>query len=138
MRRQSRVILDEVRRQFVPLTPEEWVRQHLIKYLIEDRGVPLAMVAVEKSFRFGDFLRRADVVVHNRRFEPVLVAECKATTVPVSQASFNQIGRYNIALRAAHMLITNGLKHYCCRVDFRSQACTFLNEIPSFAGLVTY
>ena len=133
--RDSRQILDEVRRQFVPLTPEEWVRQHLVRYLIEERGVPTGLVEVEKSFRFGNYQRRADVVVKNRRYEHVLVAECKAPSVRLGQNSFNQIGRYNLVLRACYMLVTNGMEHYCCRVDFDRQSSTFLSGIPSFSTL---
>ena len=112
------------------------MRQHLVRYLIEDRGVPVAFLAVEKSFRFGKYLRRADVVVHNRSLEPVLVAECKATSVPVSQASCDQVGRYNLVLQAGYILVTNGMEHYCCRVDIQHRKCTFLDEIPTFVRLI--
>ncbi len=129
------MILDTVRQKFVRLTPEEWVRQHLVRYLVSEKRVPPSLVAVEMGFEYEGLRRRADVVIHNRRAEVVLMAECKAPDVPVAQTAFDQIGRYNLVVRARYLLVTNGLEHYSCRVDFRSRTYTFLQDIPAFHSL---
>ena len=130
------IILDPVRRRFVPLTPEEWVRQHFVQYLINDRDVPAALIALEMPFPYQDRYYRADIVVHNRATQPVLVAECKRPSVRVDQRAFDQIGIYNTVIQAAYLVITNGIDHYCCVVDHERQTVEFLDEIPHFDLLV--
>lgn len=134
-REEKPFILDPVRRRFVPLTPEEWVRQHFVQYLISDRGVPAALVALEMPFPYQDRYYRADVVVHDRLMRPTLIAECKRPSVQVDQRTFDQIGVYNTVIRAAYLVITNGMHHYCCSVDHAGQEVEFLNEIPHFEHL---
>ena len=132
---ETQMIYDPLRRQYVKLTPEEWVRQHFVQYLIQDRGYPGGLVAVEHAFTFRKMSRRADVVAHDRSGAVVLVAECKAPAVGVTQRAFDQIGRYNVVLQARHLAVTNGREHFCCRVDLTTGACTFLNEIPHFSEI---
>ena len=129
------VILDTLRQKFVRLTPEEWVRQHLVRYLVSEKGVPPSLVALEMGFQYEGLRRRADVVVYNRQARAVLMAECKAPSVSLTQSAFDQIGRYNLKVRARYLLVTNGLVHYSCRVDFRAQSYTFLQDIPEFHSL---
>lgn len=129
------MILDAVRQKFVRLTPEEWVRQHLVRYLVSEKDVPPSLIAVEMGIQYEGLRRRADVVVHNRQAEAVLMAECKAPEVPLAQTAFDQIGRYNLVVGARYLLVTNGLAHYSCRVDFRAQSYTFLQDIPAFHSL---
>jgi hypothetical protein len=129
------VIFDPVRRRWVRLTPEEWVRQHLVQYLIQDRGVPKGLLAVEKAFPYRGRRWRADVVAHDRRNgQPLLVAECKAPEVEISQEPFDQAARYNRTAGAAVLVVTNGLEHYCCR---RAEgAYRFLDYLPRYEELM--
>lgn len=122
-----------MRRQWVRLTPEEWVRQHLMQYLIQDRGVPAGLLAVEKAFPHQGRRWRADVVAHDRRSgRPLLVAECKAPEVEISQETFDQVARYNRTAGARVLVVTNGLAHYCCRRDAETGAYRFLDHLPRY------
>lgn len=128
-------IFDEIRRQFYVLTPEEWVRQHLIRYLIEERSFPKSLIAVEKGLRLNGLQKRMDVLVYDRSGQPLLMAECKAPEVKIDQSVFEQIGRYNIQMKLPYLLVSNGLKHYCAKVDFDSSEIHFLEEIPLYEEL---
>lgn len=125
-------ILDMVRRKWVRLTPEEWVRQHLLRYLAE-LGYPTGLTAVEKGFDYLGATWRADIVVVDRQQRPLLLAECKAPSVPVDQTTFDQLARYNTVVQARALLATNGLRHYCCVLGDDGYA--FLEAIPSFTNL---
>ncbi len=127
-----RDIFDPVRRQFVRLTPEEWVRQHFLEYLSRSCGYPVALMAVEKGFQFQQMARRADIVVHDRRGRPFLMVECKAPGIPISQSTFDQVSRYNRVVKARFLIVTNGLKHYCWTVEDASYR--FLDGPPPFAA----
>ena len=131
------VILDRVRQRFVPLTPEEWVRQHLIQYLIEALDVPQGFIAVEAPIPMHDRYYRADIVVYDRKMRTVLIAECKNPSVKIKQDVFNQIGRYNTVCKAPYLLVTNGLQHHCCMVDHKNREFRFLNELPSYRTMIT-
>ena len=133
----SVVILDRVRQRFVPLTPEEWVRQHLIQYLVEDLDVPKGFIALEASIPAHDRNYRADVVVYDRNMQPVLIAECKNPSVKIKQDVFDQIGLYNTVCKAPYLLVTNGLQHYCCRVDHKNRESRFTNELPSYQKMIS-
>jgi hypothetical protein len=110
-------IFDRSRGRYVLLTPEEWVRQHLVRFLADHRGYPEALIAVEKEVDVCGLRQRFDVVCHDRRATPCLVAECKAPSVALTQATFEQAFRYNLALAARHVLITNGHVHLCGEVS---------------------
>lgn len=127
-------VFDAVRRTWVRLTPEEWVRQHLLGYL-KDQGYPVGLTAVEKGFAYEGRTWRADAIVFDRTHKPLLLAECKAPEVPVNQAVFDQLARYNVTVRARCLLATNGLVHYCCVLDPDGGGYRFLDGIPSFADL---
>lgn len=126
------VVLDPVRRKWVRLTPEEWVRQHLLRYLAE-LGYPPGLTAVEKGFAYLGATWRADVAVYDRTRHPLLLAECKAPGVPVGQATFDQLARYNVVVRARALLATNGLVHYCCVSG--PEGYRFLDAIPRHEAL---
>lgn len=126
------LVLDPVRRKWVRLTPEEWVRQHLLRYLA-DLGYPPGLTAVEKAFEHLDRAWRADVAVYDRQRRPLLLAECKAPEVPVTQATFDQLARYNAVLQARLLLATNGHTTYCCRRG--PEGYHFLEAIPPRATL---
>ncbi len=129
-------IFDPLRRKYVRLTPEEWVRQHFAQFLIRERGVPAGLLAVEKAFTYQGMARRADLVAHDRQGRPLLMAECKAPEVPISQATFDQVARYNKVLAAPYLVVTNGLKHYCCRIRRAEGTYRFLSELPAYADLL--
>lgn len=129
------LILDRVRRRFVRLTPEEWVRQHLVRTLVEHLGYPAGLLAVEQPLAAAGGPRRADVVAYDRARQPVLVAECKAPDVPLTDEVLAQVSRYNAVARAAHLVATNGRTHYCWRVDLTARTYRFLETLPPFEDL---
>jgi hypothetical protein len=132
---ETQMIFDPVRRRYVALTPEEWVRQHFVQYLVRQRGTPQGLIAVESGFTYNGMWRRADVIVHGRDGKPVLMAECKAPEVQIVQAAFDQISRYNTVVQARFLVVTNGLTHYCCEVHPQARATRFLDEVPLFDAL---
>ena len=125
-------IFDPIRRKYVLLTPEEWVRQHFLQYLIQDKGFPASLVAVEKEFSFNRMKKRTDILAHNRQGEPVLLVECKSPNVPVTREVFNQIGLYNLAYKVPWLVVTNGMKHYCCRFNEGEGKYLFIDHIPEW------
>ncbi|MDR1055465.1 MAG: type I restriction enzyme HsdR N-terminal domain-containing protein [Prevotellaceae bacterium] len=125
-------IFDPVRCKFVALTPEEWVRQNFVRYLLEDKNTPQKLMRVEASLTLNGMQRRSDVVVYNRNGLALMAVECKAATVKITQDIFDQLTRYNLVLQVSYLVVTNGLQHYCCKVDFTAQSYTFLNEIPDY------
>jgi type I site-specific restriction endonuclease len=128
-------IFDPVRRKFVALTPEEWVRQNFIQFLVEHKKVPASLIAVEKALTLNKLTKRTDVVIYGRQTKPVMIVECKAPGVKISQAVFEQIGRYNMALQVDFLVVTNGLSHYCARINFANGSFEFLEEIPNYENL---
>ena len=129
------MIFDSVRRQYVQLTPEEWVRQNLLQYLFEDLGFPKGLTAVEKGFVDRGTQARADVVVHDRQGQALLMAECKAPGVKLKQNAVDQIARYNAAVGAKYLAVTNGLDHYCWVVERERQSYRFLEQLPRYEEL---
>jgi len=125
-------IFDALRKKNLLLTPEEWVRQHILRYLIEEKGYPPSLISAEAGLKVNQLSRRYDALIYNRRGEPVLLIECKAPSVSVKQETFDQVLAYNRQLQASHLLVTNGLKHFCCRIDPDSKQYIFLEEIPAF------
>lgn len=125
-------VYDPVRRRFVALTPEEWVRQHTIAYLSEGLGYPQSLIAVEGSLTLNDLKKRFDILLYNTKGQPVLLVECKAPNVKITQAVFDQAARYNMAFKVSLLFITNGLQHYCCRIDHVNGEVSFLDTIPHY------
>jgi len=123
-------VFDEIRKKFILLTPEEWVRQNVVKYLLNEKKYPKSLTNVEKVIKVNDLTKRYDVVVYNSDGSIFLLVECKAPNIKISQETFNQIARYNLALKAEHLMVTNGLNHYFCKMDFESQKYIFLEELP--------
>lgn len=128
----EQTIFDPIRRQYVRLTPEEWVRQHFLRYLSDHLGYPLSLTAVEKGFQFQGMLRRADIVVHDRTGRPFLMVECKAPGVAISQSTFDQVARYNLRINARYLAVSNGITHFCWRTDPETGHHTFLDGPPPF------
>ena len=130
------LVLDVYRKRFVKLTPEEEVRQRFARYLVEEKGYPASLILTEYALKLNKLLRRCDILVHKPAGHPVLLVECKAPEVKISKATFDQVARYNLAFRVSYLVVTNGLKHYCCQINFESGKITFLDQIPSYAELI--
>jgi hypothetical protein len=127
-------IFDPVRKKFVVLTPEEWVRQHVISYLHAGKGYPLSLLMVEKEFTYNNLSKRADIVACNNSGKPILMVECKSADVEITQEVFDQIVRYNLTMNVGVLLITNGVNTYCCSLEggnFRA-----LEDVPSYKELI--
>lgn len=133
--RGKKYIFDEIRRRFVLLTPEEWVRQHLVNFLVTQKNFPLSLISVEKGFKNNRRKQRYDLLVFDRKGEPLMMIECKAPGIDINQHVFDQAGRYNNKYKAAYMLISNGMNHYCCLINKTSRQYRFLQEIPVYSEM---
>lgn len=129
----KRLIFDGIRKKFVVLQPEEWVRQHCVEYLIRVKNYPKSWINVEKELKINNLKKRYDIVVFNQDGSIHLVVECKAPTIPISQDTFDQIARYNLKLNATYLMVTNGINHYYCQMDFENERYTFLKDIPDYS-----
>ncbi len=129
------VIFDQLRKRFVALTPEEWVRQHFVHFLVSERHFPAALMANEVSLTQNGIKRRCDTLVADHCGEPLVIVEYKAPSVQVTQATFDQIVRYNMVLRARYLMVSNGMCHYCCRIDYSNGSYAFLPDIPDYEAL---
>ena len=125
-------IFDVIRKKFVALTPEEWVRQHAVHFLNKERRIPLGRMNVEVALEILGLSRRADIVVFNNLGKPAAIVECKAPTVKITQETFDQIARYNMALKTPYLIVTNGLTHFCCYIDIEKQTYYFVETIPDY------
>ena len=125
-------VFDEVRKKYLVLTPEEWVRQHFIHYLNKEKKYPFGLMGVEQMVKYNGISTRADIVVYNKEGKPILIVECKAPKVKITQEAFNQIAKYNFKLRVKNLVVTNGLQHFCCEMNYENNKITFLKEIPVF------
>jgi type I site-specific restriction endonuclease len=132
----KRFIYDPIRGTYVRLTPEEWVRQHILQYLIQELDTPAGWIAVEMAVPVQEQPQRADLVVHDRGGAPLLLVECKAPGTPIRQAVFDQSARYNTVLGAPFLAVTNGHEHYACAIDFATQEATFLDDLPPYEELL--
>jgi len=124
------LVFDEIRKKFVVLAPEEWVRLHVVQFLIKEKKYPKSLINVEKQLKLNQTTKRYDVVVFNNDGSIYLIVECKAPTIPITQLTFDQIARYNMALKSQYLMVTNGLDHYYCQMDFENERYVFLKDIP--------
>lgn len=129
------MVFDPLRRRFITLTPEEWVRQHFVRYLISEKGYPQALMANEVSLLQNGIKRRCDSLVADRQGRPLVIVEYKAPAIPITQAVFDQIVRYNMVLHARYLMVSNGMAHYCCRLDYEHNTYAFLREVPAYGEL---
>ncbi len=127
-------IFDEIRKKFVILQPEEWVRQHCVQFLMIEKNYPKSLINVEKELIVNDLKKRYDIVVFNPDGSIHLIVECKAPEITINQDTFDQIARYNRALNAKYLMVTNGLNHYYCQIDFENERYDFLKDIPDYNG----
>jgi hypothetical protein len=125
-------IFDAFRKKYVVLTPEEWVRQHLLHYLCDHLNYPANLLAVEQSLKLGSLQKRADVVVYQASLTPWMLIECKAAEVPLTQAVFDQAARYNLHFKVPFLVITNGLRLFAAKIDFQTGQVQRLESLPSF------
>lgn len=127
------LIFDGIRKKFVVLSPEEWVRQHVIEYLTEEKNYPLSHINIEKQIIINGLAKRYDIIIFNTDGSIHLLVECKAPSVSISQETFDQIARYNFNLNATYLMVTNGLAHYYCKMLKEEEKYQFLKEIPEFS-----
>ena len=126
-------IFDIVRKKFVVLQPEEWVRQHVIHYLNSYKGYPLGHINVEKKLMVNGLNKRYDIIVFNRDTSIAILVECKSPNTLIDQSTFDQIARYNLKVNSKYLMVTNGLEHYYCQLDFKNEKYQFLKDIPDFS-----
>lgn len=131
----KRMIFDFLRRRYVSLTPEEWVRQHFVHYLVEHKGYPKGLLANELSLQVGEKRLRCDTVLYDTALHPRMIIEYKAPDIAITQRVFNQITVYNFLLHVDYLVVSNGLQHYCLRMDYEQQSCEFLSDIPAYGEL---
>ena len=125
-------IFDEIRKKFIILTPEEWVRQHVVQFLLEEKKYPKSLINVEKVLKINGLRKRYDVVVFNSDGSIFILIECKAPEIKITQATFDQIARYNMTMNAQFLMVTNGLNHYFCQMDYENEKYTFLENLPNY------
>jgi len=128
----KKVIFDVIRRRYVALTPEEWVRQHFVHFLIDQKGYPVSLMANEVLLNLNGTKKRCDTVLYKRDLTARMIIEYKATQIEVTQAVFNQITNYNFVLKVDYLIVSNGINHYCCKMDYVNHAYTFLEDIPDY------
>ena len=127
-------IFDIVRKKYLLLTPEEWVRQHVVHYLIFHKKYPLGLMQIEKLIKYNSLKTRADILVLDTNSNPLILVECKAPSVSIDKDAFFQIAKYNSSLKAKYLFVTNGLVHYCCEMDYASGATNYLKEFPEYSN----
>ncbi|EAR12820.1 hypothetical protein PI23P_09340 [Polaribacter irgensii 23-P] len=126
-------IFDNLRKKYMVLTPEEWVRQHFVQFLIEEKNYPPTLIAIEKQVVVNNLKKRSDILVFDKEGNPDIIVECKAPKIKITQATFDQIARYNSKLNANFLIVTNGLTHFYCKMDFKKETYVFLKEIPNYS-----
>lgn len=126
------LIFDVIRKKFVVLQPEEWVRQHVVHFLIKEKKYPISHINVEKQLKINGLTKRYDIVIYNSNGSIEVLVECKAPKVKVTQSTFDQIARYNMQLQANYLMVTNGLNHYYCQMNLEEKQYTFLPNLPNF------
>ncbi len=131
----KRMIFDFLRRKYVALTPEEWVRQHFTHFLVSQKGYPKMLLANEAQLQIGDKHLRCDTVLYNKEMQPLMIVEYKAPQIQLQQKTFDQIAAYNLLLHADFLVVSNGLQHYCCQMVYEQRTYRFLTEIPDYATL---
>lgn len=129
------MIFDSIRNKYVALTPEEWVRQNFLQYLIRIKKMPPSLIRVEMFLELNGLAKRSDIVVHDRQGNPLLAVECKAPTVKITQSVFEQLARYNLQLNVPWLAVTNGLTHFICKFSVSEKQYLFLDDIPEYDRL---
>lgn len=130
-----KTIFDSLRKRFVTLTPEEWVRQNFIRFMIEEKGYPAGLISVEMKVDINGLNQRCDVVCFDKKGQALMIVECKAPKVKITEDVFNQAARYNMRLSTRFLVMTNGMNHYCCEIDYNTNTVRYLKDIPGFSEI---
>ena len=128
----KQLIFDKIRKKYVALTPEEWVRQNFVAYLDQEKKYPLSLIAVEKQLTVNKLKKRFDILVFDKNGNHHIIVECKSPKIKISQDTFDQIARYNLALNAQYLIVTNGINHYYCKMDTKNKKYVFLEDINPY------
>jgi hypothetical protein len=128
-------VFDFIRKKWLVLTPEEWVRQHLVNYLVTQKGFPASLISLEAGLKYNELKKRTDVVVYNKLGKPFMILECKAPEIAITQKVIEQVSMYNKTIGASFLCVTNGLKHYCWSFNILAQKFEFLQQIPDFTEI---
>ena len=131
------MIFDSIRKKFVRLTPEEWVRQNFVRYLIQEGKYPAGLIAIEVLSGYNDLRKRVDILIHNRLGQPIMIVECKSPDVKIDDSVFDQIVCYNMGFKVPYIIVTNGIDHYACKIDLEQKKYEFLLAIPLYEDLLT-
>ncbi|WP_428329010.1 type I restriction enzyme HsdR N-terminal domain-containing protein [Mucilaginibacter sp.] len=126
------MLFDIIRKKNIVITPEEWVRQHFVQYLINQKKYPKTLIKLEGGHKLNGMAKRSDIVIYNPAGEKILLVECKAPSVTIDQKTFDQIAHYNIVHKVKTLAVTNGLQHYYCNIDFDKGAYNFIEELPAY------
>ncbi|HEY2580581.1 MAG TPA: type I restriction enzyme HsdR N-terminal domain-containing protein [Mucilaginibacter sp.] len=129
------VLFDMIRKKDIILTPEEWVRQHFVQYLINQKHYPKSLIKLEGGHKLNGLAKRSDIVVYNSAGNKILLVECKAPSVTIDQKTFEQVARYNLTHKVNLLAVSNGLQHYYCRIDFENKGYQFIEELPDYREL---
>jgi hypothetical protein len=130
--REKPEIFDFLRRRYVKLTPEEWVRQHFVHWIVEHKGYPKGLLGNEIELQVGEKKLRCDSILYDSNAHPVMIIEYKAPTIALSQKVFDQISAYNLLLHVDYLVMSNGIEHYCCQMDYERNCYYFLQDIPDY------
>ncbi len=128
----KQLIFDKIRKKYMVLTPEEWVRQNYVEYLLIEKKYPISLIAVEKQVVVNKLKKRFDILIFNKQGAHNVIIECKSPKIKISQDTFDQIARYNLQLNANYLIVTNGLEHFYCTLDIKNQKYNFIKEIPDY------
>ena len=128
----KQLIFDKIRKKHVVLTPEEWVRQNFVEYLLKEKKYPISLIAVEKQVTVNKLKKRFDILVFDKKGNHNIIVECKSPKIKITQDTFDQIARYNLALNAEYLIVTNGISHYYCKMDSENKKYVFLEDISSY------
>jgi len=131
----KQLIFDFLRRKYVALTPEEWVRQHFVHFLVEHKGYPAGLIGNEVELNIGEKRLRCDSILYNKVAQPQMIIEYKAPQIKLQQKTFDQISAYNLLLKVDYLIVSNGIQHICCRMDYENQKYCFLEDIPNYQEL---
>ena len=129
-------VFDIIRKKFICLTPEEWVRQNFLHYLVFEKNYPASLISIEHFLIINKFSRRCDIVVFDNSAKPLVIVECKAPAIKISQQTFDQASGYDLKLNVSYLILTNGMKHYCCKMDKENNSITIMDTIPSYKDLI--
>lgn len=127
-------IFDVIRKKYIVLTPEEWVRQHFLHYLMHHLGYPKSLIRVEGGLSYNQLKKRSDIVVFDRAGQPWMVIECKSPEIKITSESLHQVSVYNASLKARYVTVTNGLNHYCAQIDWAESKTMLLDALPAYSG----